>query len=62
MRYLMRNALEWGVQLGLVLTIALVHLALREALRRQRLRELAALRTRSASGRSHWGKLKFWSR
>jgi hypothetical protein len=54
MRYLMRNALEWIVQLGLALTVALVHVALRDALRRQRVREAAALRPRSVSGPNFW--------
>jgi len=62
MRYLMRNAVEWVVQLGLALTVALVHVALRDALRRQRLREAAASGLRSASGRRHWLRGKWWSR
>jgi hypothetical protein len=59
MRYLMRNAMEWLLQLGLVLTIALVHLALRDALRRQSLSGADASKLRSSSGR-RW--LGFWSR
>jgi hypothetical protein len=54
MRYLMRNAVESLLQLGLVLTIALVHVALRNALRHQRVREAAALRPRSVSGPRFW--------
>jgi len=54
MRYLMRSAVEWVVQLGLVLTFALVHMALRDALRRQRVREAAVSGPRSASGRRYW--------
>ncbi|MBV8116006.1 MAG: hypothetical protein JO300_14780 [Silvibacterium sp.] len=61
MRYLMRNAVEWVVQLGLALTVALVQLALWDALRRQRVRE-AALERRPASGRGHWSRRNFWSR
>jgi hypothetical protein len=60
MRYLMRNALEWIVQLGLALTVALVHVALRDALRRQRVREAATVRPRSATGSNLWRQ--FWSR
>ncbi|HZD47156.1 MAG TPA: hypothetical protein VE178_00300 [Silvibacterium sp.] len=52
MRYLMRNAAEWLLQMGLVLTIALVHVALRDALRRQAVREAGG--PRSASGRKEW--------
>jgi hypothetical protein len=62
MRYLMRNAVEWVVQLGLVLTIALVQMALRDALRHQRVREAATTGLRAASGRKDWVKRKFWSR
>jgi hypothetical protein len=62
MRYLMRNAVEWLLQLGLVLTIALVHVALRDALRHQRVREAAATGLRAASGRKNWLRRKFWSR
>jgi hypothetical protein len=53
MRYLMRNAAEWLLQIGLVLTIALVQVALRHALRRQSLRKSAS-GLRAASGRRHW--------
>jgi hypothetical protein len=60
MRYLMRNAMEWLLQLGLVLTIALVHVALRDALRHQRVREAASLKTQSAPGSKSWRQ--FWSR
>ena len=61
MRYLMRNALEWVVQLGLALTVALVQLALRDALRRQRVRE-AAPEAWSASGRRRWFERQIWFR
>jgi hypothetical protein len=62
MRYLMRNAVEWIVQLGLALTVALVHLELREALRRQRVREAAASGVQSPTRQKHWLKRQFWSR
>jgi hypothetical protein len=52
MRYLMRNVVEWIVQLGLALTVALVHVALRDALRRQS--QAAASGPRSARGSKLW--------
>jgi hypothetical protein len=61
MRYLMRNAVEWVVQVGLVLTFALVQLALRDALRRQRVRDTDP-KAQSASGRKHWLRQSFWVR
>jgi endonuclease/exonuclease/phosphatase family metal-dependent hydrolase len=60
MRYMMRNAVEWVVQLGLALTVALVHLELREALRRQSREAAAAPGLQSASGRRL--RRMFWVR
>jgi hypothetical protein len=61
MRYLMRNAVEWVVQLGLALTVALVQLALRDALRRQHVREAAPV-AQTASGRRTWFGRQVWFR